>query len=74
MKSKNPFEDWIKSDDNKHLIDLELLKGDDKISEEEYNRLKEMNSSPDKENAEVVKIIIEVKNEDDKTKTSTTRD
>lgn len=73
MTSTDPFEDWIKSDDNNYLINLELLKGDGKVTPEEYKRLKEMNSSPDRENAEVVKTIIEVKNEQD-TKTSTAGD
>jgi hypothetical protein len=62
---RDPFEDWEEVDTGINNIRLHMLKGDKKISDEEYLTLMKMNNSPDKENTEVVKAIVEIKDKDD---------
>jgi hypothetical protein len=59
----NPFEDWISQDIEISEVKLAYLLVDDKISKDQYERLKEMHLSPDKENKEIVNQIIEIKDD-----------
>lgn len=57
----DPYNDWVDQDNSNYLVKLEYLKKEGKITPEEYKRLKEMHISPDKENAEVARTVIETK-------------
>ena len=61
---RDPFKDWEEVDTSINNIKLHMLKGDKKISEEEYLTLMKMNNSPDKENTKVVDAIVEIKDKE----------
>jgi hypothetical protein len=61
---RDPYKEWEETDTAFYNIQLFMLKRDNKITEEEYYSLVRMNNSPDKENQEVVKVIVSNKDKE----------